>query len=267
MTRGLTPLIGITADSAGGLGHYPAQAAEPTLFLLKRYLAAVEAAGGAPLILPFVAAKGALGRYLDAVEGLLISGGNFDIHPRFYGEPAIKQLGNLIPERTDFELKLLELALARDLPVLGICGGAQAINVVLGGSLYQDIGAQCPGAGKHRQGEETPCGGHRIDVKQGTRLSAIVRRPSLNVNTSHHQAVKRLGRGLVVNAVAEDGVIEGIESTRHSFVIGVQWHPEVLAPRHPPQRRLMRAFIARCRNYRRRKGLTAKNAKVTFGER
>jgi putative glutamine amidotransferase len=262
MTPSLTPLIGITADSAGGAGHAPANA-EPALFLFKRYLDAIETAGGASLILPIAASRDALARYLDAVQGLLVSGGNFDIPPRFYGEPSIKQLGNLISERTEFELRLIRLALDRDLPVLGICGGAQAINVVLGGSLYQDISTQCPGAVKHRSANGKGSGGHRIDVQPGTLLSGVLRRRGLDVNTTHHQAVKRLGTGLVVNAVAEDGVIEGIESTRHSFVIGVQWHPEVLAPRHPSQRRLLRGFTAACRNYRPRKGFNRKGRKVS----
>jgi putative glutamine amidotransferase len=250
MMRGFTPLIGITADLAGGHGEHPI-CAEPALFLPKRYTTAVERSGGVPLVLPFTVAKTALRRYLDSIDGLLISGGNFDIHPRFYGERSITKLGKLNPERTDFELNVTRLALDRDLPVLGICGGAQAINVVLGGSLYQDIASQCPGAGEHQQGAGKAAIGHLIELKPRTLLRRIMRRRALEVNTTHHQAVKGLGKGLIVNAVAADGITEGIESTRHPFVVGVQWHPERLAHRQEAQRRLLSAFLAACKRYRR----------------
>jgi putative glutamine amidotransferase len=248
MTRRSTPLIGITADFTNG--NRGRRSTEPTLFLPERYTIAVEKAGGAPLVLPFTNAKPVLRRYLDTIDGLLISGGNFDIHPRCYGEKALKELGNVIPARTEFELDLARLALRRDIPILGVCGGAQAINVVFGGSLYQDIAAQCAGAGEHQQSAKKAVGGHRVEVKEGTLLCAIVRRASIEVNTTHHQAVKELGKSLVVNAVAEDGIIEGIESIRHSFVLGVQWHPEVLASQ-AAQRRLFLAFLASCKRFRR----------------
>jgi putative glutamine amidotransferase len=244
MTLGSTPLIGITADSANG--DRSPTSTEPTLFLPERYTSVVEKAGGASVVLPYTNSRPALRRYLDTLDGLLISGGNFDIHPRYYGEKAIKELGNVIPARTEFEFDLARLALGRDMPMLGICGGAQALNVVLGGSLYQDIAAQCAGAGEHQQSAKKATGGHRVAVKEGTLLRAIVRRGSMEVNTTHHQAVKALGKGLVVDAVADDGIIEGIESVRHSFVLGVQWHPEALAHRQPAQRRLIAYFVERC---------------------
>jgi len=249
MTRDGTPLIGITADLDNGGSR---TSTEPTLFLPERYTTVVEQAGGAPLVLPFTNLKPTLRRYLDSIDGLLISGGNFDIHPRYYGEKAIKELGNVITARTEFEIDLAGLALARDMPILGICGGAQAINVLLGGSLYQDIATQCASAGEHQQSGKKATGGHRIEVKEGTLLHSIVERASMEVNTTHHQAVKALGKGLVVNAVADDGIIEGIESVRNSFVLGVQWHPEVLARRQPAQRRIISCFVERCMRRRKR---------------
>jgi len=251
MIRGLTPLIGITADSAACLDD-PSTSAESAIFLPTRYTAAVEQLGGAAMILPFTSSKSALRRYLDAVDGLLISGGNFDIDPRFYGEKPIKELGRLIPERTEFDLPLIGLALERDLPVLGVCGGAQAINVALGGSLYQDIAVQGPGAGLHQRAARKNAPGHRIEVNRDTLLRRALCRQNLQVNTTHHQAVKRLGNGLIVNAVALDGIIEGIESTRHTFVVGVQWHPEKPARRGEPRRRLFGHFLATCRRFHRR---------------
>jgi putative glutamine amidotransferase len=246
MTRSSPPLIGITADFANG----DRGGQEPTLFLPERYALAIERAGGAPLVLPFIRSRPALRRYLDTIDGLLISGGNFDIHPSCYGERANKKLGNVIPARTAFELKIARLAIQRDMPVLGVCGGAQAINVALGGSLYQDIATQCAGAGEHQQSAKKAVGGHFVEIKKGTRLRAIFREANLEVNTTHHQAVKKLGKDLVVNALAADGIIEGIESLRHSFVVGIQWHPEALAPRQPVHRRLFMAFLGSCKRFR-----------------
>jgi len=178
---------------------------------------------------------------------LIISGGGFDIHPSYYGERPIRQLGAIKAQRTEFELDIAAAALKQDLPILGICGGEQALNVVLGGSLYQDISAQVADASEHQQSDKKCFGGHRVQIPDGTCLRAIVKQASLEVNTTHHQAVKQLGKGLIVDAIADDGVIEGIESTRHAFVIGVQWHPEVLAPRRQGHRRIFDALIAACR--------------------
>lgn len=245
-------MIGITADTTDAGTRWTTASSEPLLFLPLRYHASVEQAGGAPLVLPSTRSKSTLRRYLDTIEGLVISGGDFDIHPHHYGEKASKELGRLTPERTEFELELTRLALGRDLPVLGICGGAQAINVALGGSLYQDLATQLPTAAKHQQSAGKSSGGHRVQVTKRTLLYSVVGCPSLEVNTTHHQAVKKAGKGLIINAAAEDGVIEGIESVRHSFVIGVQWHPERLMRRQPAQRRLFFSFLASCRRYRRR---------------
>jgi putative glutamine amidotransferase len=248
--RGSPPLIGITADLSGILSHRTQSQSEPTLFLPQRYVSAVERAGAIAVILPAHHSSRGLKRYMNLLDGLVISGGNFDIHPHYYGEKPINQLGIIKPQRTEFELELAMSALKRDMPVLGICGGAQAINVVLGGSLYQDIAAQLPDAAEHQQSARKTVGGHRVQVQDGTRLRKIIGRQSLEVNTTHHQAIKKLGRGLVVNAVADDGIVEGIESTQHDFVLGLQWHPEVLAPRQKLHRRIFFAFATTCRKHK-----------------
>ena len=242
--RKKSPVVGITADFASADGR---KINEPTLFLAERYYRTVEQAGATPMVLPTLASTAAIRRVLTVVDGLLISGGGFDIHPSYFGEKPIHQLGTVKAARTEFELAIADAALKLDMPILGICGGEQALNVVLGGSLYQDIAAQLPSAGEHQQSETKNAGGHRVQIADGTRLRAIVGIRELEVNTTHHQAVRQLGKGLIVNAIADDGVIEGIESKRHSFVLGVQWHPEVLALRRPVHRRIIAAFIAACR--------------------
>ncbi|HWO40254.1 MAG TPA: gamma-glutamyl-gamma-aminobutyrate hydrolase family protein [Candidatus Eisenbacteria bacterium] len=243
---GLPASIGITADwmAADADSGFPR---EPTLFLAERYCRAVEEAGGVALILPCSTSAAARRRLLERLDGLIVSGGDFDIHPSYYGEEPINELGRIKHQRTEFELELVNLALARDLPVLGICGGAQALNVALGGALYQDIATQVPRAADHQQSARKHTGGHRVRIQPGTRLERIVQSDAIETNTTHHQAVKSLGRGLVINAVAEDGVIEGIESQFHTFALGVQWHPEVLAPTSPYHRRIFTSFVASCK--------------------
>jgi putative glutamine amidotransferase len=242
MTRShrVRPLVGVTPDISPKSARGDPNG---SILLSQRYAHAVLASGGIPLILPVTG--GRLRRLLDRVDGLLVTGGDFDIHPRHYGEKPGKHLGVLKEARTDFELELIFLALKRNQPVLGICGGEQAINVALGGSLYQDIASELPHAIEHRQSALKEIGGHPVAIRSGTKLKTIIGKASLEVNSTHHQAVKRPGRGLIVSAAAPDGVIECIESLDHSFVLGVQWHPESLID-NPPQRRLYVAFIRAC---------------------
>ena len=242
------PLIGITADLSAPNGNKSPTRPELTLFLPQRYCRAVEDAGATPIILPMTTSSAVKRQYLEQVDGLLVSGGNFDIHPSYYGEKPIEGLGDIKDSRTEFELDLTARALKQDMPVLGICGGAQAINVCLGGSLYQDIATQVPNAGQHEQGAKKNIGGHPVRIQSGTQLWRVIKRNSLEVNTTHHQAVKQLGKGLLVNATADDGLIEGIESSQHSFVLGVQWHPEVLAKTQVLHRRIFTAFVSSCRH-------------------
>jgi len=245
------PLIGITPDVGRSPALHSADQGEPLVVLQERYARAILEAGGIPLILPVFPSPTAIRELLDRLDGVLLSGGNFDIHPRFYGEEPAQALGEIKEARTQFELGLLSSALERDLPLLGVCGGAQAINVALGGSLYQDIASQIPEAGEHQRGALKEKGGHQIKIHDGTKLKQIVGRDTLEVNTTHHQAVKKLGKGLIVNATAEDGIIEGIESKEHSFVLGVQWHPEALAGRDPSQRKIFAALISACKGSKR----------------
>lgn len=247
MIRGVPPLIGITADVSSRFASIAKTRDNAALYLPRRYMAAIVRAGAIPVIVAPAGGKIRSEHLLDRLDGLMLSGGNFDIHPRHYGERPLPKLGEIKTERTAFELGITTEALRRNLPILGICGGAQAINVALGGSLYQDIASQIPGAGPHEQGAQTVAVEHPIRVKSGTRLFEILGRHTLIVNSTHHQSVKQIGRGLTINAVAADSVIEGIESTLHGFVLGVQWHPEVLARRRRIHQRLFSAFVASCK--------------------
>ena len=167
--------------------------------------------------------------YLDSIDGLMITGGRVDIDPTFYGQTYHHPTLTLNPERTRFEMALLTQALKRSLPVLGICGGHQLINVVFGGSLIQHIPDEAPSSITHRE-ESIPLhtSAHRVDILPSTHLSHILNTSSLDVNSAHHQAIKTLGEGLKVSAQAPDGLIEAFESIHHPFVMGIQWHPEFL---------------------------------------
>jgi putative glutamine amidotransferase len=242
------PLIGITADSSGLEQTGPKTNQEAMFSLASRYCDAIQNAGGLPIIIPYSPSRTQIRHLLQRVDGLLISGGGFDIDPSHYGEQPIANLGKIKAQRTFTEMESIALGLQEDLPMLGICGGAQAINVVLGGSLYQDIATQLPNAREHQQNHSN---GHVIELLRGTLLHKIFKRKTMKVNTTHHQAIRDPGKGLVINATASDGLIEGIESTKHSFVLGVQWHPEVLAQRSPEQRKIFSSFISICKRLHR----------------
>ena len=241
------PVVGVTADIMIGPDSSHRFPNEPVAFLAKRYTEALIACGAIPIILPPLAARSAIRALLEQLDGILISGGNFDIDPRIYGEEPCTILGEIKDERTQFELELVSLGMEHDTPILGICGGEQAINVALGGSLYQDIRKQLPQALAHELGALRETGGHLIKTRPGTKLHQILAKDSLEVNTTHHQSIKTLGRGLIANATSEDGVIEGVESENHSFVIGVQWHPELLIHKEPAQQRIFASFVSASR--------------------
>ena len=245
MVRGEAPVIGITPDVA--TRDTSANLKDLTLFLSHRYNRAVLIAGGIPMILPIIIPRKILKKALDRLDGILVTGGNFDINPILYGEKPLAPLREIKKQRTQFELELISLALERDLPILGVCGGQQAINVVLGGSLYQDIATQVPHALEHEQTTPKVKSSHSINILPETKLHRIVECKVLKVNTTHHQAVKGPGRGLITNATAKDGIIEGIESQEHSFVLGVQWHPEFLMEGNLPQRKIFSSFISACK--------------------
>lgn len=219
---------------------------EDQRYVLKRpYTDAVIEAGGLPLVPPYGADVEQL---LAMVHALVVTGGAFDISPEAYGEERRDGCGPEKDERTRFEWALLGGALDRGLPVLGICGGMQLLNVVRGGTLYQDIGREVAGAGPHEQTTPRHETAHPIRAEGGSLLArALELGGPAAVNTTHHQAVKALGRDLVATAWAEDGVIEAIEDPNARFCVGVQWHPELLGETAPWNRALFRELVAAAR--------------------
>ncbi len=168
----------------------------------------------------------------NSCSGLVITGGAFDIHPSHYGQAVGARLDRVDEDRTGLELGLAAFALETGLPVLGICGGMQALAVAAGGSLIQDIASQIPGAMEHEQPTDPAQPWHPVRLEPG-RLSALFGAREIQVNSTHHQAVDQPG-SLHIIGRAPDGVVEVVEHPAHPFCVGVQWHPELLhsAPFH-----------------------------------
>lgn len=233
------PLIGITSD-------YDEINGQPSFFIKKGYVTAVEDSGGIPVLL-CPTNETTVFRFINLIDGLLISGGGFDIDPKYYGEESHPGLGKTIPDRSDFEIQLLKGAVEKKVPVLGICGGHQLINVYFGGTLYQDIPSQCKGAINHKQPTPSDNSYHSIKIYPSTKLSKITGTDSTAVNSTHHQSIKEIGNGLKVSAVAEDGMIEAIEFDGDDFIVGVQWHPERLYAKEYSSRKIFEEFIKRAK--------------------
>lgn len=233
------PLIGITLDSEND-GKY---SAFPYLALRENYANCIADAGAAPLMLPHH--PDAVAEYLSVLDALVVTGGNFDIDPALYGAGNRHESVITKDRRTRFEWAMMKGALDKNIPILGICGGHQLLNVMLGGTLLQHIPDDIPNALEHQQRlAGTPQGQphHTINIAKDTLLHKITGSLGYKTNSSHHQAVAKLGKGLVANATTEDGVIEGIELPEKRFVLGLEWHPEYLAT--PEDKRIIAAFVA-----------------------
>ena len=233
------PVIGLTLDAEkpGGYSKFPWYAVR------ENYCAAVARAGGLPILLPHEPARA--GDYLERLDGLIVTGGAFDVDPAIFGAKTRHKSVTTKDRRTEFELAAARGALKRDLPVLGICGGQQLLHVVLGGTLIQHIPEEVKDALEHEQKNPRDQAGHEVRIVRGTLLHKVVGADRLMVNSAHHQAAADEPAGVVVNARAADGVIEGMEAPRYRFCLGVQWHPEFAITRG--DERIFAAFVAACR--------------------
>lgn len=213
-----------------------------SLWMLPGYLEGLEAAGALPVILPLTEDRQALVQLMEGLDGLLLTGGQ-DVAPALYGEEPLPQCGETCPRRDGMEQVLLELALAQDKPVLGICRGIQFLNAALGGTLYQDLPTQRPSDLSHVMTPPYDQPVHGVELVPGSPLEELLGCRTLEVNSYHHQGVKELAPGLEVMARATDGLTEGVWMPEKRFVWAVQWHPEFSWKNQEASRRIFAALV------------------------
>lgn len=242
----MRPMIGITCnfddrDDIGRAGQ-AGVSGRKWHFLSDNYIEAIEKAGGIPVMIPLYGDLERAKEMAERLDGLLVSGGN-DIDPRRYGERARACCGRILPERDEQDIGLVKFLLEkRRKPILGICRGAQVLNVAAGGTLYQDL-EQEGNFGHHFMGVypmNRPV--HKVRVKAGSGVFGIFGKEILETNSFHHQGVKEVAEGFEITASSEEGVVEAIEKKDGSFVVGIQWHPEMMYD-SGEQQAIFRAFV------------------------
>lgn len=245
------PLVGLTANT------YPPD--KNRSIYAGKYIQAIETeavriisrAGGLPVMLPNTACDEDIKQMIETIDGLILSGGS-DVAPESYGEKPISNKWPGDKERDEYEIKLLDLALKNQKPVLGLCRGIQIMNVYFGGTLYQDIETQKKNSIQHRDPEQYDKLAHSVTLQKESHLFSLYKKEKLLVNSVHHQAIKDLGKGLAATAFSEDGMIEAIEPTdknQFKFLLAIQWHPEWANENHPKIAsgiKLIAAFLDAC---------------------
>ncbi len=245
MSNDARPVIGIPArsvvDSSNGFRYSG---------IPLTYSNAVERAGGAPILIPLHLSEETLKAIYSRIDALLLAGG-VDVHPKEFGEEVQDFCGEIDTARDETELRVTRWALADGHPIFGICRGIQMLNVAAGGSLYQDIPAQLQTEQNHsyRKGDPYNLRAHPVEIDPKSRLANWLGTPAIEVNSLHHQSLKDVAPGLRVIARSPDGIVEAVESEDDRFLIGVQWHPELL---DDDERfgKLFEAFVESARDYR-----------------
>lgn len=206
------------------------------------YINSVIKNGAVPMIIPFNTNDEIIKKQIESVDALILSGGH-DVNPLNYNNQPKEKLGETFDARDKFDLKLIEYALERNIPILGICRGLQILNVYFGGSLHQDLSYDKKIYIKHDQQYNPKSVSHTVEITEGTKFYDIFNKDIINVNSFHHQTIDRLADGLVASALSLDGVIEAIEHKDYNFVVGVQWHPEMLHEVCESMNLIFKAFI------------------------
>lgn len=245
----MVPMIGITCnyDSKDTVGQSSCMgiAGQDWNFVAGDYVYAVEKAGGIPVILPRLKKMEVLEPFLEKLDGILVSGGH-DVNPRSYGSRITGKCGRIVPERDEMDLFITRYALDHEKPLLGICRGIQILCAATGGTIYQDLESE--GGFMHHFMDNSPreYPVHKIEIEQDSLLGKIFGKTEVEVNSYHHQAVKKVGPGIKITARSEDGVPESIElEDTKAFVLGVQWHPEMMFTSEE-QQKIFKAFIEAC---------------------
>lgn len=226
------PVIGITTFIS-----------EKGLTLPTTYIDAINDTEGVPMVLAKTLDAGKVKAQIDSIDALLLTGGN-DIEPALFNEEPHRALGEIEPGRDEYESSLIERAVEKGIPVLGICRGAQILNIQQGGTMYQDIYNQIDEElNQHTQKAARNYLAHTVNIKEGSLLHEITGETSIRTNTFHHQANKEVPDHFIISATSPDGVVEAVESTMHEFVLGLQWHPEGTYFNDAPSKKIFHAFV------------------------
>lgn len=249
---GERPVVGVPTQTLQAIDGIP-EGLPHSWVMNHRYFLALTSVGAIPWMVPLLDSDEATLRAIyERLDGVFIAGG-VDLDPASYGAERHALCGRTDPSRDRVEILFTRWAMEDGKPVLGVCRGMQVINVVVGGTLYQDCTDEVPDAIKH---DYFPTAGHARDflahgvrIEPGTRLAQVFGADEARVNSMHHQAIRDLGEGLVASAFSPDGLIEAIETREDGFIVGVQWHPEMLVDQDAATRRLFTAFIDAAREY------------------
>lgn len=250
---GERPVIGVPTQTLQAIDGIP-EGLPHSWVMNHRYFLALTSVGAIPWMVPLLHTdEGTLRGIYDRLDGVFIAGG-VDIDPESYGAERHALCGRTDPPRDRVEMLFVRWALEEGKPVLGVCRGMQVINVVAGGTLYQDCTEEYAGAIKHdyfpTAGYERDYLAHGIRIEPGTRLHSVFGAESAMVNSMHHQGIRGLGEGLIASAFsADDGLLEALEVDGERFVVGVQWHPEMLIEKDEATARLFSAFIEAAREF------------------
>lgn len=232
----MKPIVGVVPSIDEEKGIY---------FIHEDNILAIEKAGGVPILIPYQKEMDAL---LATIDGLYLTGG-YDIDPTLFGEEPHPELGIINRVRDEFESKLIDSAMYKDLPILAVCRGSQVLNIALGGDMYQDMYSQInTPLLQHQQNAIKSHASHYVYIKEGSLLHRLAGENKIKVNSRHHQANRKLGDNLIASGLASDGVIEAIESENNRFLLGLQWHPENMAKAGDDiSLRIYEGFIEACR--------------------
>ena len=211
------------------------------------YIYAIERSGGIPILFPYVGDGETIEHLVDSCNGFFFTGGA-DIAPKRYGEEAKDNIGDIQEHRDEFEFNVFQRVIKTSKPILAICRGAQLVNVALGGTLYQDIPSEVQTKILHRQIEPKFSHSHDVRIMINTPLYEMMKAERIKVNSFHHQAIKTLGEGLEIMALAEDGIIEAVYSSGRQYIRAYQWHPERLFETDTQSRIIFEDFIYNCKS-------------------
>ncbi|MCR8746256.1 gamma-glutamyl-gamma-aminobutyrate hydrolase family protein [Romboutsia lituseburensis] len=234
------PIIGISGsliiDQGGMFPGYE------RAYVNNDYIQSVAMCKAIPYIVPIINDEELIRDQVANIDALILSGGH-DINPLLWKEEPHNKLGDILPKRDTFDMRLLKIALEMKKPILGICRGEQVINVGEGGSLYQDLSLMDGAYIKHNQQHLPNVSTHTAYIKEGTKLYEILGEEEILINSFHHLGVNKLAPGYIISATAKDGVVEAIEKKGDHFVIGIQWHPEMMTKDCPKMQKLFMALV------------------------